>query len=119
MKFSFTGRIKAAVMLATVLAFFSVVFLLDPSTEPVQAQRSGGAIYSQNCARCHGVDGRAQTTKGRQTKAVDFTSDDWSPDAGHDARLVTRGKGSMPSFKKKLTPADINAVVQYIRRFKR
>ena len=118
MKFSFVGRIKAAVMLATLLLLTASFFFFDTTAEQVDAQRSGSAVYSQNCARCHGADGRAQTKKGRETKAVDFTSDDWTPDAGHDARLVTRGKGSMPSFKNKLTTTEINAVVQYIRRFK-
>ena len=84
-----------------------------------EAQRGGAAIYAQNCARCHGVDGRAQTRKGRETDAVDFTSDDWSPDAAHDARIVTTGKRSMPAFGRRLSAAQINAVVQYIRRFKR
>jgi mono/diheme cytochrome c family protein len=119
MKFSFVGRVKAAVLLATIFAALSLVFLSGASTRQVEAQRSGVSVYSQNCARCHGTDGRAQTAKGRKAKAVDFTSDDWTPDAGHDSRLVMRGKGSMPSFKGKLTTAEINAVVQYIRRFKR
>jgi mono/diheme cytochrome c family protein len=85
----------------------------------VEAQRSGSAIYAHNCVRCHGADGRAQTRKGRQVDAVDFTGDDWSPDTERDTRIVTNGKKSMPSFKRKLTPAQIGAVVQYIRRFKR
>jgi len=85
----------------------------------VEAQRDGSALYSQNCARCHGADGRAQTSKGRETDAVDLTSDDWSPDTARDKRIVTRGKGSMPGFGRKLTPAQVSAVVQYIRKFKR
>jgi mono/diheme cytochrome c family protein len=80
---------------------------------------TGGAeIYANNCARCHGTDGRAQTAKGRQVQAVDLTSDDWKPDEGRDTRIVTKGKGSMPSFKNKLSAAEIQSVVQYIRRFK-
>lgn len=94
----------------------SLLYLTQPAdgAEPPAA----AAIYSQNCARCHGMDGRAQTPKGRKTEAVDFTSGDWTPDTTHDTRMVTRGKGSMPAFGKKLTPAQISAVVQYIRRFK-
>jgi mono/diheme cytochrome c family protein len=84
----------------------------------VEAQRGGAAVYTQNCARCHGADGRAQTPKGRETDAIDLTSDDWSPDTARDTRIVTNGKKSMPSFRRKLTPAQISAVVQYIRRFK-
>ena len=85
----------------------------------VEAQRGGAAIYAQNCARCHGTDGRAQTKKGRETDAVDLTSDDWKPDSAHDARIVANGKKSMPAFGRKLSSTQINAVVQYIRRFKR
>ena len=82
------------------------------------SQRSGAAVYSQMCARCHGTDGRANTPKGRSVGATDLTSNDWSPDAARDTRIVTRGKESMPSFKAKLKPGEIEAVVSYIRRFK-
>ncbi len=82
------------------------------------AQRSGAAVYSQMCTRCHGADGRATTAKGRSVGATDLTSNDWSPDTTRDTRIVTRGKEDMPSFKTKLKPAEIAAVVGYIRRFK-
>jgi len=106
----------AAVMIVMVVAAISC--LPRPTDRAVATQKGAAAVYSQNCARCHGSDGRAQTAKGRQIKAVDLTSDDWSPDPGHDTRIITRGKGSMPGFGKKLTPAQISALVQYIRRFK-
>ena len=82
-------------------------------------QRSGAAVYAQNCARCHGSDGRAQTAKGRAVGATDLTSSAWLPDTARDTRIVTRGKEEMPSFRAKLKPAEIEAVVNYIRRFKR
>ena len=82
------------------------------------AQRSGAAVFAQNCARCHGNDGRAQTAKGRSVGATNLTSADWQPDTARDIRIVTRGKEDMPSFKGKLKPAEIEAVVSYIRRFK-
>ena len=101
-------------------AVLAVAGSLSYLTQPADgaAQQGAAAIYSQNCARCHGTDGRAQTPKGRKVDAVDFTGDDWTPDTGHDTRIVTRGKGSMPAFGNKLSPAQISAVVQYIRRFK-
>jgi mono/diheme cytochrome c family protein len=40
------------------------------------------------------------------------------PDTARDIRIVTRGKEDMPSFKAKLKPAEIEAVISYIRRFK-
>lgn len=82
-------------------------------------QRSGAAVYAQTCSRCHGTDGRARTAKGRAVGATDLTSSDWVPDTARDTRIVTRGKEEMPAFKGKLKPAEIEAVVSYIRRFKR
>ena len=81
-------------------------------------QRSGAAVYSQMCSRCHGADGRGNTPKGRAVGASDLTSNDWIPDTARDTRIVTRGKEGMPAFKGKLKPAEIDAVVAYIRRFK-
>ncbi len=115
---TFTFRTKMVLVAAAVSLSAAFVFLSQPAVRVVDAQRSGASIYSQNCARCHGSDGRAQTPKGRQVDAVDLTSNEWSPDEARDTRIVTKGKGSMPSFRTKLTPAEISAVVQYIRRFK-
>jgi len=116
-------NLTAKVVSTVAFSLFAAAALLftagGPGVRSVEAQRSGAAIYLQNCARCHGADGRAQTRKGREVDAVDFTSEDWTPDAAHDARIVTNGKKSMPAFGRKLSSAQINAVVQYIRRFKR
>jgi mono/diheme cytochrome c family protein len=75
-------------------------------------------VYSQTCARCHGSDGRGKTPKGRAVGASDLTSSEWIPDTARDTRIVNRGKEGMPAFKGKLKPAEIDAVVAYIRRFK-
>src|SRR5439155_10758302 len=81
---SFRAKIGtiAAVMILVVVAAISC--LPRPTDRAAATQKGAAAVYSQNCARCHGSDGRAQTAKGRQIKAVDLTSDDWSPDPGHD-----------------------------------
>ena len=81
-------------------------------------QRSGASVFAQTCVRCHGADGRANTAKGKAVGATDFTSNKWTPNTERDTRIVTRGKEDMPTFKGKLTPAEIDAVVSYIRRFK-
>ena len=78
----------------------------------------GASIYAMSCARCHGADGRAQTSKGKQTGAVDLTSDEWEPNDVRDTRIISKGKGRMPAFKRTLKPEEINSVVTYIRRFK-
>jgi len=114
------SSIKKLITLGSVAAVFALAAFYPRQFGGVaEAQRGGSTVYARNCATCHGTDGRAQTRKGRESDAVDLTGSEWSPDTGRDTRLVTRGKGSMPAFGRKLTNAQISAVVQYIRRFKR
>ena len=82
------------------------------------AVSDGAKIYATSCARCHGADGQAKTGKGKQTNAVDLTGDDWEPNDERDTRIITKGKGRMPGFKKSLKPDEIQSVVVYIRKFK-
>ncbi|HYJ92931.1 MAG TPA: cytochrome c [Pyrinomonadaceae bacterium] len=116
-------NLKTKIISTIVFLIFGAATLLSSAGRfgitTVEAQRSGAVVYAQNCARCHGTDGRAQTRKGRETDAVDLTSDDWTPDTARDTRIVTNGKKSMPAFGRRLSSAQIGAVVQYIRRFKR
>src|SRR5438270_593189 len=69
-------------------------------------------LYSQNCARCHGADGKAQTSLGRKYNADDISG---GVGTGKTIRIVTNGKGHMPSFKKKLTAAQISQIADYVK----
>jgi len=75
------------------------------------------AIYSANCAVCHGRDGRAKTAKGKRLGATDFTSD-WNTNEARGIRIITNGRSEMPSFKKKLSASEIRSVFAYVRRFR-
>jgi mono/diheme cytochrome c family protein len=118
------AAVKIAVILTSAAALISSTILSSERSfasgvnRGEFAQRSGAAVYAQMCTRCHGSDGRANTPKGRSLGAADLTSNDWLPNTARDIRIVTRGKEDMPSFKAKLKPAEIEAVVSYIRRFK-
>ena len=79
---------------------------------------SSQSLYSRHCAECHGADGRAKTAKGKRAGATDFTSD-WNTDEARGIRLITNGRDEMPSFKKKLTAAEIRSVWNYVLRFKK
>ena len=75
------------------------------------------SLYVQNCARCHGSNGKSQTALGQKLEADDLTSADTK--AKSSARLIrqiTNGRGDMPGFKKKLTAAQIRSIADYIRR---
>src|SRR5213593_3964401 len=74
-------------------------------------------LFRTNCARCHGADGHGDTPLGHTYKAPDFTDPEWWRKHSNITStrtlvaIVTRGKGGMPAFGKKLTRSEIKALV--------
>jgi mono/diheme cytochrome c family protein len=116
--------------LTGVLALFALVLLITGSKTqagtgtPVASATSSESrtTYGAKCAKCHGKNGRGKTTQGRRTHARDLTTAQWQNDVT-DERLfnsISNGRGKkMPSFKKELSEADIDALVAYVRRLKK
>jgi cytochrome c6 len=77
-----------------------------PAQAPDAGLENGQAIFTRRCVVCHGADGR----KGLNG-AHDLTKSNLN--ATGRVYIVTNGLGKMPSFKKQLTPAEIDAVVAY------
>src|SRR5437016_7067701 len=78
-------------------------------------------IYDSKCASCHGKDGRAKSLHAKHVHARDFTDATWQASVS-DERLfnsISNGKGKMPEFKKKLPEDQIDALVRYVRQFKK
>ena len=72
------------------------------------------ALFLEYCAKCHGKDGTADTPKGKQLMARDFTDAEWQSSKS-DAQLikqVTAGSEDMPPFGKKLTKEQIESLVK-------
>ena len=72
------------------------------------------ALFKQYCAKCHGEDGKADTPKGKQMKARNFTDAEWQSGES-DAELiksVTEGKDDMPPWGKKLSKEQIESLVK-------
>lgn len=91
------------------------------SPPPTPSRRDAGALYAKHCATCHGKDGRAKTFKARFNGARDLTDAAWQTEAT-DERLfnsVTNGRGKMPPFKKKLSPAEVESLVAFVRTLRR
>jgi mono/diheme cytochrome c family protein len=79
------------------------------------------STYNSKCASCHGRDGRANSMHARHEKARDLTTAEWQ-DSVSDERIynsISNGKGKMPGFKKKLSDAQIDELVNYVRRLRR
>jgi mono/diheme cytochrome c family protein len=82
--------------------------------------------WANNCAQCHGPDGRANTKMGKQLSAKDLTDPKVQASfSDADATKVIKegvkqgGKTTMKAFAGKLTDDEIKALVAYVRRLKK
>lgn len=81
-----------------------------------QSKGSIKNVYLNNCARCHGADGRGETELGRLYAAKDLTDKKVRKMSSKKmSRIIQNGYGSMPAFKKKLSSKDVSGLVGYIR----
>ena len=82
--------------------------------------------WANNCAQCHGPNGKGDTKMGKMLGAMDLT-DAKKQASFTDAQATTaikdgikqNGKTTMKAFAGKLTDAEIKALVAYIRTLKK
>lgn len=82
--------------------------------------REAKALFKPNCVKCHGVNGRGETTKGEIVGAQDFTDSKWQKRVEQQQLInsITYGRGQMPSFEKRLSKDQIKLLALYVRTFK-
>ena len=74
------------------------------------------ALYTAKCAMCHGADGAGQTSMGKAMNLRDLRSPDVQKQTDKELVAWTAdGKGKMPGYKAKLSEAEINGLVAYMR----
>lgn len=89
------------------------------SSAPLAAQ-GGASLFKSRCAGCHGTDGSGNTSIGKSMKLRDFASEDVQKLSNAElTSIITNGKGAMPSYKDKLTAAEIRDLVTFIRTLKK
>lgn len=113
---------------AVVLALISAAVVLSIGGQPAHANaniqapvRSAASLYAKYCASCHGKDGRSKTFKAKFNHARNLTDADWQG-AVSDERIfnsISNSRGKMPAFNKKMSEAEIQTLVLYVRAFKR
>ncbi len=81
--------------------------------------------WDNNCASCHGSDGKGQTKIGKKLKIRDYTDAKVQAELKDEemVKAVTDGvkmdgKEKMKSFKDELSADEIKDLVAYIRKFK-
>ena len=85
----------------------------------------GKAIYEKHCAKCHGPDGKGQTAMGKRLGAKDYTDPKVQDALKEEAAIKAVKEGVKKDDKvvmkpsEELSDADIKAVVDYMRTFKK
>ena len=94
----------------------SVLLVIALAAGAVAQNTPAKDLFASKCAICHGPDGSAQTTMGKNLKIRDFHSADVQKQTDADLRTtIAKGKGKMPAFDGKLTGEQIDGLVGYIR----
>lgn len=110
--------IKLAIIAMFAMTGVLVAFIHSAPTALATPKASPRSLYMQNCATCHGSNGKAQTKRGRKLEATDLTiSDVQSMDRAKIIRAITNGRPGMPGFKKKLTARQIAQIAERVRAF--
>ena len=82
--------------------------------------------WANNCAQCHGANGKGDTKMGKMLNAMDLT-DPKKQSSFTDAKAATaikdgikqNGKTTMKAFGGKLSDDEIKALVAYVRTLKK
>ena len=77
-------------------------------------------VYADQCAVCHGADGKGQTPMGKKLKVSDW-GDGKTLDRMTDTALASEirvGKLAMPGYPK-LDDDQLKAMVEYVRSFQK
>ncbi len=75
-------------------------------------QLTENPVFQKNCAKCHGKTAEGRTFGGPSLVAEKTTAA--SADELRD--IITNGKHHMPKYAGKLTPEEINTLVEQIKR---
>ena len=85
-------------------------------TDPLAAAR---ANYAKNCEACHGPEGVGGLVKveDKQIKVASLKSSSAIRHTDEQlAKMITNGEEAMPAFKDKLSQAEIQDLVTFIRK---
>lgn len=94
----------------------------NPVAKSEASNKTGMALYTKNCASCHGKAGLGDGVKARalKTHPGDFAGAAYQTQTDGEHFYKTKfGRGEMPKYEGKLSDEDIWNIVNYMRTFKK
>lgn len=78
---------------------------------------AGEKLFHEQCATCHGDDGKADTRMGKVVQTPDLTKTPWKHGTTQEdvEKVVRDGAGKMPGYKSRLTEEQIRLVAEFTR----
>jgi len=101
--------VKTQILPALFAALFASVSAQVPDTHA--ADQAGGALFHDNCARCHGAN--LEGTKKGPALAEINTKKRWTDD--RITHRILNGGGRMPAFRDSLHEDQIQQLVAFLR----
>jgi mono/diheme cytochrome c family protein len=99
------------------------ILLTTLITNLLTARADTAAVYSKQCAKCHGPDGKGETKMGKKLGAKDYTDSMVQKKVTDEAMarsikegLKVDGKTKMKAFED-LTDKEITGLVAHMREF--
>ncbi|MGA1369464.1 MAG: c-type cytochrome [Blastocatellia bacterium] len=96
-------------------ALWSGAAPISPNAQAKGGRKAIAALFETQCAKCHSSDG-----KGLESlQPPDFTDPKWQSSRTNKQLTngIINGVGIMPGFKGALKPAEVAAMVRYVRAF--
>jgi mono/diheme cytochrome c family protein len=94
----------------------------NPVATSEASVKAGLALYTKNCASCHGKAGLGDGVKARALKEFpgDFSKAPFQGETDGDHFYKTKtGRGEMPKYEGKIADNDIWNIVNYIKTLKK
>ena len=104
-------NVKISPLAIAACFLFSTLVAVSAQTPPSDSTLTTNPVFLKNCAKCHG-----KTAEGRHFGGPSLISEKTGTMSADDLRgIITNGKGHMPKYTGKLTPEEIDTLVQQIK----
>lgn len=107
-------------MKTQLIALLTSLFLAGTAAVAADAKVN----WEKHCQKCHGADGKGQTTMGKKLKVLDYTNPEHQKKfTDEEAFKITKegkkegDKTLMKAYKNELSDEEIKALIEYVRKF--